>query len=96
MSVIEPSILTATWPQPFTRTAFCVPLQSRRGASAKGSGMFALESQPTDAWWGECFVCAGEMRIMLIEPHPISAYREKRTFEYTRCGRTRVYTVDLT
>ena len=39
------------------------PLQSRRGTSAKGSGMFALESQPTDAWWGECFVCAGEMRI---------------------------------
>jgi hypothetical protein len=45
--------------------------------------------------WGKCFMCSGEMRIMLIEPHPISDKVEKRTFECTRCSRTRIYTVDL-
>jgi hypothetical protein len=58
--------------------------------------MLALDPEPTHALWGNCFVCAGEMRIMLIEPHPLLDHVEKRTFECTRCGRTRVYTVDLT
>ena len=46
--------------------------------------------------WGNCFVCAGMMRIMLIEPHPTSNTVEKRTFQCIRCGRTRIYIVDLT
>ena len=57
--------------------------------------MLAFEREPAQALWGNCFVCAGEMRIMLIEPHPTSDHVEKRTFECTRCGRSRVYTVDL-
>jgi hypothetical protein len=34
--------------------------------------MLALKPQPTHTLWGNCFVGAGEMRIALIEPHPIS------------------------
>jgi len=57
--------------------------------------MLALKEELTISLWGNCFVCAGEMRITLIEPHPTSDKVEKRTFECTRCGRTRIYTVDL-
>ena len=58
--------------------------------------MLAPKLEPTMmSLWGNCFVCGGEMRIMLIEPHPISDKVEKRTFECTRCGRSRIYTVDL-
>ena len=55
--------------------------------------MLALKPQPTHTVWGNCFVCAGEMRIALIEPHPISDAVENLP---CLCGRTRVYTVDLT
>ena len=58
--------------------------------------MLALKEELTISLWGNCFVCTGEMRITLIEPHPTSDKVEKRTFECTRCGRTRFYTVDLT
>ena len=58
--------------------------------------MLAFEREPAQALWGNCFVGPGEMRITLIEPHPTSDHVEKRTFECTRCGRSRVYTVDLT
>jgi hypothetical protein len=43
--------------------------------------MLALKEELTISLWGNCFVCAGEMRITLIEPHPTS---------------DSVYTVDLT
>jgi hypothetical protein len=58
--------------------------------------MLALEPRPVEGLWGNCFVCAGEMRIKLIEPHPASDHVERRTFECTRCGRTRIDTVGLT
>ncbi len=58
--------------------------------------MLAFEQEPARALWGNCFVSAGEMRIMLIEPHPTSDHLEKRTFECARYRRTRIYTVDLT
>jgi transcription elongation factor Elf1 len=58
--------------------------------------MLAPKLEPTMmSLWGNCLVCGGEMRIILIEPHPISDKVEKRTFECTRCGRSRIYTVDL-
>ena len=34
--------------------------------------MLALKEELTISLWGNCFVCAGEMRITLIEPHPTS------------------------
>jgi hypothetical protein len=55
--------------------------------------MLAPRLEPTV--WGNCFICAREMRIMLIEPHPTSDTRENRTFECTQCGRTKTYTVSL-
>jgi hypothetical protein len=58
--------------------------------------MLALKEELTISLWGNCFVCAGEMRITLIEPYPTSDKVEKRAFECTQSGRTRVYTVDLT
>ena len=58
--------------------------------------MPALELELMPAASGNCFVCAAEMRIMLIEPHPTADHLERRTFECTRCGRTRVDTVHLT
>ena len=64
----------------------------RVAGKRKGSVMLAPKLEPTRSLWGNCFVCAGEMRISLIEPHPTSDARENRTFECTRC----VYTVDLT
>ena len=70
---------------------------SRRDTAAEGGVMLAPKVEPTLASpWGNCFVCAGAMRIVLIEPHPNSDRLEKRTFECTRSGRTRIYTVDLT
>jgi len=57
--------------------------------------MLALELEPSRAVAGNCFVCAAEMRITLIEPHPTADHLERRTFECTRCGRTRIFTVHV-
>jgi hypothetical protein len=85
-------VLTATWLQPFQADRFSRPfaLMPKHVGEAI---VLKLEPESTMALWENCFARAGEMRVMLIEPHPIS---EKRTFECIPCGRAWAHAPGLT